>query len=104
LLFLGILGIADPDQCLLQKTDDCGQDFLVGQSVSFHVSGDALSKPRHRGRELDDMLILVLVAELPPLRMVAISLATPRIEPCCLDVAVRRWADPHGLVGRRDAD
>src|SRR4051794_33819998 len=50
------------------------------------------------------MLILVLVSELAPFRMVAILLAAPRIEPGCLDVPVRRRADPHGLVGRRDAD
>src|SRR5437879_5653907 len=50
------------------------------------------------------MLVLVLVAELAPFRVVAVLLPAARIEPGRLDVAVGGGADPHGFVGWRNAD
>ena len=73
-------------------------------AFQLHVGRDTVAQRGQRGSELDDVFVLVLVAQLAPFRVVAVLLAAPRIEPRRLDVAVRRGADPDGFVGRRDTD
>jgi hypothetical protein len=77
-------------QRLLQKTDDRGKYFLARQCVQLHVGGDSVAQRRQRSRELDDVLVLVFVAQLAPFRVVAVLLAATRIEPGRLDVAIGR--------------
>ncbi|MCA6121246.1 hypothetical protein J6500_04900 [Bradyrhizobium sp. WSM 1704] len=66
--------------------------------------GDTVAQRGQRGGELDNVLVLVLVAQLAPFRVVAVLLAPSRIEPGRLDMAFGRGADPYRFVGGRDAD
>jgi len=74
-VLLGVLGVADPDQRLFEEADDRGEHLLARQSLELHVGCDPVAQRGQRGRELDDVLIFVLVAEFAPFRMVAVLLA-----------------------------
>jgi hypothetical protein len=92
------------DKRLLEKADDRREHLLAGQTVALHVGRHAISQGRKRCRELHDVLVLVLVSELPPFRIGAVLLAPSRIEASRLYVSVGRGTDPDELVGRWDAD
>jgi hypothetical protein len=61
LVLLGVFGVADPDKRLLEKAYDRREHLLAGQTLALHVGRYEAPQGRKRGRELHDMLVLVLV-------------------------------------------
>ena len=51
LVLLGVFGVADPDQRLLEKADDRREHLLAGQTVALHVGRHAIPQGGERCRE-----------------------------------------------------
>ena len=69
----------------------------MSDATRFRKAGSAAAN-------INDVLVLVLVSEFPPFRMVAVLLAPSRIEARRLNVSVGRGTDPDEFVGRWDAE
>ncbi len=87
-VLLRVLVVADADQRCLQQPDDQRQDLLPRQPVAPQVGLDALADARQRLAEGNHVLILVGIANLAPLRVIAVLLASLRIASGRLDVAI----------------
>lgn len=99
---LGIPSVADSDECLFQKADDRRQhprEAVLPASMSAATRSRSASKA---AAKLDDMFVLVLIAQLSPFGMVSILFALTRIETCRLYMSVGLGTDPDGFESRVD--
>ena len=101
-VLLGVLLVADADQRRLEELDDGRQHLLAPQAALRQVALDPLADLRQRVAEGDHAAELGLVADLPPVGVVAVLLAPPGVAAGRLQMAVRAGADPDVGPGRRD--
>ena len=94
--------VADPDERLLEQLDDRGQDLVLRQSGTPQVGVGAAAHARQRLREADQAVVLRLVADLAPPRVIAILLAAARVAAGGLKMAARVGRDPDVLPCRRN--
>ena len=95
LVLLGILLVADANERDFEQADDRRQHLRGAAARAAHIRGDAL--PRIRAVAWPKsiiVLVLRLVADGAPTRVVAVLLATALVAAGRLDVAVRIGADP----------
>src|SRR5690348_11800273 len=65
--------------------------------------GNALANARQSFAKISHSIVLRFIANLAPLRMIAILLSSFLITPCGLNVTTRIWANPYILPGWRNA-
>src|SRR5439155_13146741 len=85
-------------------THDRGEHLLAREPWSSQVACDGSADARQRATKRGQLVILRLVANLPPASVVAILLAAARVSPCRLNVAVLEPADPNLRPRRRDRE
>src|SRR5262249_6693608 len=101
-ILLRIFLVADADECRFEEAHDGRQDLLARQAGQGQVLLDPPAEARQGPGEGDHAVVLRLVADLAPARVVAVLLAAAVVAPGRLEVAVGDGADPHVGPGRRD--
>ncbi len=100
----GVFVIADPDERLLEKTNDGGQHPPPGERGGFQVLRRASPDPGQRQAEFEEAFVLRLVARRAPGPVIAILLPSPGVPAGRLDVPARVGADPDVGPGRRNRE
>ena len=99
---VGVLGIADPDQRVVEQPDGRGDDTFEREVAAPHVGVDPLAEDRQRMAEVDQRLELGLLSGALPFGVVAVLLAALGVAAGRLDVTVGVDAEPHVRPRRRD--
>src|SRR5437763_645066 len=96
--------VADAGKGELEEADDGREYLFARQPGPSEVCRDARADAREGPRELEQLRELALVAASTKVRVVAVLLASARIAPGCLDVAIVARADADVGPGRRDRE
>ena len=99
-----VLLVADPHERRLEQPHERREDLLARHAGEREVASHPPAQRRERAREVDQLVVLRLVADLAPARVVAVLLAPPRVTSDGLDVAAGRRADAHVRPRRRDRE
>ena len=103
-VLLAVLIIPDADSRIFQQADDAREHLLPRQSGSFEVAVRLFADLRQRLGKGEHAVVLDRVADLAPMRVVAILLAAPRVASGRLQVATRVGTDPDIAPGGRDGE
>src|SRR6476659_4395822 len=95
-----VFDIADAYQRAFQQAYDCCQNFFARHAAQFQVSRHAAVQTWKSFAECHHPLEFMSVTHEAPLFVIAILLASPRIESCRLQVALRIDTNPHVFVCR----
>jgi hypothetical protein len=101
-VLLGVILGAHPEEPDVEQSDGARQDALSRKAIECEVAGARPAQAMEGSPELDHVLELGLVPALPPGRVVEVLLASGRVCPHGLEVAVRDRTDPHVLPRGRD--
>ena len=101
-VFARVLLVANADEGRFKQADDGRENLFARQAGQRKVVLDALADDGKRLAELDHALVLGLVADLAPPRVVPALLASTLVASGSLQVAVGVGADPDLAPGRRD--
>src|SRR4051812_43926176 len=82
--------------------NDRRQHFLTGKPTECHVLTDLSSNGGKRLGKGHDMFVLGALTDVAESRMRAVLLAPLGVATGCLDVPIRKRADPDVRPGRRD--
>src|SRR5262249_36488703 len=97
-----VLRIAYSDERPLQKPDHGGEHTLTRQARPREIALYPAANARERATEFDEAVVLRLVSDGSPPRVIAVLLPASSVAPDRLDVAGRRRTDPHVRPGRRN--
>src|SRR5262249_5443149 len=97
-----VLFVADANERLLEQPDDRGEDFRARKARSPQVGVGTTTNPGKRAAEVDEAAVLARVADLAPLRVIAVLLAAARVAAGRLEMTARVGPEPDGLPRRRD--
>jgi hypothetical protein len=98
----GIFLISDSDRSGLHQANDGSQYLSLWKSGLGHIPVHVVSDCRQGRSEGQHTLILRLVANFSPMRVISTLLAATSVTAGRLKVTVRAGADPHFLPCRRD--
>ena len=104
LVLLGVFVAADPDEGRLQKIDDGGENLLTRQAAQSQMLSDLLADIRQALGEVQHVMVLGALADLPKARMITVLFAPSGVAARGLDVPIRFRADPNIGPGRRDGE
>src|SRR5262249_14428548 len=96
-----VLFVADANERLLEQPDDRGEDFRARKARSPQVGVGTTTNPGKRAAEVDEAAVLARVADLAPLRVIAVLLAAARVAAGRLEMTARLGTDPDVLPRRR---
>ena len=99
-----VFRISNSGQRRFHQSHHRRQNLISCQSRPGQVLIDVTPNCGQRTREFEQMLKFVLIADHPPTRMISILLALASVAAGCLEMAVRRWANPDICPGRRDGE
>src|SRR6185437_3049148 len=99
-----VLVVADADAGLVQEADDRRYHPGLAERMAGDVAFDPPPDPRQRRGERQHSVVLGLVSQLPPARVVAVLLAPAGVAARGLEMPLRRRADPHVRPCRRDGE
>src|SRR4029434_4011559 len=97
-----IFVIPDANERRFEQTDDCGEHFLARQAAAAQIACDAPADFWQGTAESDHSIVLGLVAEISPIRMIAVLLTAADIAPGGLEVAIGIGTNPDIFPGRRN--
>src|SRR5690606_33844833 len=97
-----VVAVADAGQRTLQQLHDRGDDVCPGQCRRPQVDFDATPELRKRASERHQTVVLGLVPDLAPARVIPILLASARVASGGLQVCVWRGGDPYVRPRRGD--
>jgi len=102
LVLLHVGGVADADEGGLQQTHHRGQHLLPRQPGEREIASRALAQRHERDPEAEKALVLGLVSEGHPVRVVAVLLAPLGVAPGRLQMPLGVGTDPDVRPGGRD--
>jgi hypothetical protein len=97
-----ILRIPNANECLAEEFDDSGQHLVFAEGQLAQIGGDLTPQLGECASEGNHPVVLRLVSDLAPARMIAVLFATPCIAPRRLQVRVGIRRDPYGFPCRRN--
>src|SRR6185312_2396714 len=97
----GVFLVANADQGFIQQADQHGQDLVRRQAGPTQVTPHASTQARQGSGKRHHLVELALVAQAPPLRVIAVLLAPARIAAGGLQMAIGLAANPYLPIGRR---
>src|SRR5450432_2982769 len=102
LVIARIFLIADANKSSLQKLHNGGQDLVSLEAGELQVAIDAFSDFRQGLPEQSHLLVLVLVADLPPPFVITILFPATGVAACRLEMTIGYRADPDIHVSGRN--
>src|SRR6478735_3995322 len=99
-----ILLVADADMLGVEQANHGGEHGFAGEASALQVPFDAPSKLGKAFPEFEQAFVLGTLAFRAKVGVVAILLASTRIDPCRLQMPVGIGAEPGLLIGGRQAD